>query len=207
MTSFVRASPCFEISRVKDDEIRTMTGLTAHLEVEGNMVEFGPHFPSFASLLAWSRERSVGILMRLDTTMFWVGNDADIPDGAVLLSENEADRMVQVAMGQVVTKESHDVIARRAEAAEVRRLRMGRGLSVEEFARDSGVPAKTIREIENCLGPYHANVATWRALAHTLWPAASPEAVGNQGWVVAQGGMLDYVRGLLLITDDGAAPS
>jgi len=205
--SFVRAFPCFEISRVGDDEITMMTGLTAHLEVEGNTVEFGPHFSSFASLLAWSHERSVGILMRLDSTMFWVGNDADIPDGAVLLSENEADRMVQIAMGQVVTKKSHDSIARRAEAAEVTRLRMSRGLSVEELARESGVPTTTIREIENCLGPYHANVATWKALAYTLWPAASPEAIGKQGWVVAEGGMLDYVRGVLLITEDGAGPS
>ncbi len=183
-----------------------MTGLTAFFEVDGNTVEWGPDFPSFASLLAWSHERSAGILIRLDTTMFWVGNDADSPDGAVLLRENEAERMVQIAMGQVVTKESQDVIARRAEAAEVMRLRMSRGLSVEAFARESGVPATTIREIENCLGPYHANVATWRALAHALSPTASPRPAGERGWVVAEGGMLSYVRRLLLDEEGEAQP-
>lgn len=204
--SFVNASPWFETSRVHDDEVTVMTGLIASFEVEGNTIEFGPEFSSFASLLAWSHERSAGILMNLGATMFWVGDDADVPDGAVPLSENEADRMIQMAMVQASTKESQDVVARRAEAAEVARLRTSRSWSVEEFARESGVPAATIHEIENCLGPYHSNLATWRALAHALWPTAPPRQTGKSGWVVAEGGMLAYVRGLLLIEEGEAGP-
>jgi hypothetical protein len=49
-------------------------------------VEVGPEFSSFAGLLAWSHERLSSILINLGTTMFWVGDDADMPDGAVLLS-------------------------------------------------------------------------------------------------------------------------